>query len=162
MIKYKIIVKNKKELIERIQKISSKDHDLVINGFSSYSVPYNYGADTAFDSLIKSVFEILKNKYKNNIYEIIDMWFNIYKKGGYVKEHNHTSKKYEKSDLKTGIFYLKKPLNSGELYINNKEIKLNENDFIIFDAEENHYTTKNKTNEDRIVISFNFLRSYNR
>lgn len=157
MLKYKINIENKNKLIDRIYEISSQKHNLVVNGVSSYSTPYNYGNDSIFNNLISSILNVLKNEY-NNSYQIEDMWFNIYKTGGYVKEHNHLSEKYKNLDFKTGVFYIKKPSNSGELYVDKKKIKLNEDDLIIFDAKQNHYTTENKNNKDKVVISFNFLK----
>lgn len=160
MNKFKINIENKNQLIDRIYQITSNKHDLVVFGSSSYSTPYNYSNDSLFNNLIKAISNTLYNHF-NNSYRIEDMWFNIYKTGGYVKEHNHLSEKYKNLDFLTGVFYLKKPSNSGELYINKKEIKLKEDDFIIFDAKENHFSTENKSEEDKIVISFNFLKEKN-
>ena len=150
---FKIKIENKDELVKRIYEITSLKHDLVVHGGSSYNTPYNYGEDPAFTNLLNKILSVVENNYK-----VEDVWFNIYKTGGYVKEHNHLSEKY--SNQKTGVYYLKKPVNSGELYIENEKIELSEDDFIIFGGEKNHYTSKNKTNEDRIVVSFNFVNLY--
>ena len=146
----KINIANRDELIKRVYELTSVQHDLVVGGVSSHKIIYDYGFDPAFKDLLIKVLSVLDPDYR-----IEDTWFNIYKKGGYVKEHNHKSEKYPNS--KTGVYYLKKPLNSGDLYIENKKIDLEEDDFIIFDGHKNHFTSKNETNEDRVIVSFNFV-----
>jgi len=142
----------KEPLVNRIKSLFSVNHNLVVNGLSSYVMPHDYSAFKEFKQLVNEIHLILPK------YKIVDMWFNIYTKGGYVKKHNHTSEATSKNSWLCGVYNLHKPLNSGDFYLNDNKIEAQEGDFITFLPKDNHYTTENQNNDIRIVISFNFMK----
>ena len=104
-------------ICKRVYEIQSNDHSLVVEGSSSYLTEYNYIKDKAFKPLLNEITNIL------NGYYIEDVWFNIYKKGGYVKPHHHNTDKSNK--YLSAIYNVKKPLNSGDFYLSNNNLKEN-------------------------------------
>ena len=143
-----IILDNKMEIMNFINKHKSSEHTLVENGSSTYDTH-----NLKHEKVLSSICETFK-KITNNKFEIIELWFNKYDKGGYVKPHNHSNGDTKIKYL-TGVYYFKKPKNSGELIIKEKEIDIKENDFVIFDITDTHYTTKNLSNKTKIVFSVN-------
>tara|TARA_Y100000004_G_C8718059_1_gene328863 strand:+ start:92 stop:589 length:498 start_codon:yes stop_codon:yes gene_type:complete len=145
---------------KRVYEIQSSFHGLVVEGSSSFHTKYNYIKDKAFTSLLYEIVKIL------NGYYIEDVWFNIYKKGGYVKEHNHIpndfSKHYEyhanPNKHLSAVYNVKRPFNSGNFYLNQSKINMNEGDFFAFTSNDMHYTTPSQSDEDRIVMSFNLIK----
>ena len=85
----------------------------------------------------------------------MDMWANVNPPGTNVRPHNHYSPNHPKSLV--GVYYLRKPTNSGILIIEGEMIDIQEDDIIFFNDKDIHWTQKNKSNEDRITISFNML-----
>ena len=75
--------------------------------------------------------------------------------GTNVRPHNHYSPNHPNSLV--GVYYLRKPTNSGNLIIEGEMIDIQEDDIIFFNDKDIHWTQKNKSNEDRITISFNML-----
>ena len=137
-------------ICKRVYEIQSNDHSLVVEGSSSYLTEYNYIKDKAFEPLLNEITNIL------NGYYIEDVWFNIYKKGGYVKPHHHNTDKSNK--YLSAIYNVKKPLNSGDFYLSNSKIDMNEGDFYAFTSNDMHHTTPSQSNNDRIVMSFNLIK----
>jgi len=127
-------------------------HNLVEYGVSSYN--YKLQDVKEFEPIIDTFKKLVNNKYK-----VKDFWFNKYKKNGYVIPHNH--KPVDGSsvdDWVTGVYYLKKKPNSGNLVVNKKTINIKEDDFIVFDALDIHYSLPNKDEDDRIIFSINMKR----
>ena len=60
-----------------------------------------------------------------------------------------------KNKYLAGVYYFKKPKKSGKLVIKEKEIDTKEDDFVIFNIADTHYTTKNLSNQSKIVFSVN-------
>ena len=123
-------------------------HNLVTgNGLSTYDL---YGKlfeqFEVFDKLTKAI---------NNIINIpfLDMWANINPPGTNVRPHNHFSEKYPNTLV--GVYYLNKPVNSGNLIIEGNEIQINEDDLIFFNDVDMHWSQENKSMQDRVAISFN-------
>lgn len=83
----------------------------------------------------------------------MDMWANINPPGTSVRPHNHYTPEHPNSLV--GVYYLNKPINSGNLIIEGEAIDIQEDDVIFFNDKDIHWTQKNKSNEDRITISFN-------
>ena len=54
-----------------------------------------------------------------------------------------------------GVYYLNKPVNSGNLIIEGNEIQINEDDLIFFNDVDMHWSQENKSMQDRVAISFN-------
>ena len=148
-------------LSQRIYEIQSNSHGLVVKGLSSYSTEYNPIKDKVFNPLLNEILKIL------NGYHIENVWFNIYKKGGYVREHNHIpndfSKHYEyhanPNKHLSAVYNVKRPFDSGNFYLNQSKINMNEGDFFAFTSNDMHYTTPNQSNEDRIAISINLIKA---
>ena len=84
------------------------------------------------------------------------MWANRYPTGAYARKHNHTME----NDVADILFYLQKPEDSGDLYleIDNIEYRIgvNEGDLIIFPGGYNHWTDPNKNQKDRLVIGVEY------
>ena len=131
-----------------ISKHESIEHDFVENGSSTYD-SHNLKNEKVLSNICKTFKKITDNKF-----EILELWFNKYDKGGYVKPHNHSNGDVKNKYL-AGVYYFKKPKNSGKLVIKEKEIYTKENDFVIFNIADTHYTTKNLSNQSKIVFSVN-------
>jgi hypothetical protein len=125
-------------------------HQLVENGISTYKFKLQDAPE--YNTIINAF-----KKLSNNQYEIVDLWFNKYDKDGYVKPHNHKPLENNDSKWLAGIYYLIKNKDSGNLVLNKQEIQVKEDDFILFDIEDMHYSLPNKSKE-RIVFSVNMRR----
>ena len=101
-----------------------------------------------FDKLSKSITDIINIPF-------MDMWANVNPPGTNVKPHNHFSEKHPNSLV--GVYYLNKPINSGNLIIEGSEIEINEDDLIFFKDVDMHWSQKNESTQDRVAISFNML-----
>jgi uncharacterized protein (TIGR02466 family) len=103
--------------------------------------------------------------------EIEDLWVNISPPGSYQESHRHLS--HYSRNIFSGVIYIDVEPNSGSLilenpleislftmpssnkYSANKEVIPISQDIIIFPSWINHYTTINKTNKNRISVSWN-------
>jgi hypothetical protein len=156
MIKKKnFIPNNKKEILDVISNIDWTLHDSVINGYSTYNKVEDYKKYKVFNNIVN---EFKKMAGKN--YQVSEFWINVYKPGGYVKKHNHETNDpiLKKTKRKVGVFYVRKPENSGDININDKWISIKENDMILFDPTFYHYTAINKSDKDRIICSINLTQ----
>ena len=145
-----IQIKNKKEIMKFVSKHKSINHNLVENGSSTYD-SHNLKSEKVLSSICKTFLKLTDNKF-----EILELWFNKYRKGGYVKPHNHLPINGDiKNKYLTGVYYFKKPKKSGTLVINQKKIDAEEDDFVIFNVDDTHHTTKNLSNQNKIVFSVN-------
>ena len=137
-----------------------KKHDLVINGVSSYDSLVDYDQ-------FNKLFTPYADKFCSMAgegFNIIDFWINIVEPGGYTKTHNHISliKELKNVPQKTGVFYLQKPRQSGNLHIEDNLIKVKKNDILVFDPWLNHGTEKNKSKKQRIIFSVNMAKGINK
>ena len=154
-----IKLSNKEAIIKMVQEktnIPMVDelfkHNLVEHGVSSYN--YKLQEIKEFEPIINSFEKLVDNKY-----DVKDFWFNKYKKEGYVIPHNHKPVDGSSGkDWVTGVYYLKKKENSGDLVVNEKTITIKEDDFIVFDALDIHYSLPNKEEDDRIIFSINMKK----
>ena len=129
------------------------------------------------DELFKMVYEVFNEEWLDGRVKIGNMWANINPPGGYNKPHVHPN------SLFSGVYYVKTPPNSGRLICNDprpgiqtcmpnrkkgqppkhlwREVNLQpqENRAIMFNSWLWHTVEPNKSNEDRISISFNFIQS---
>ena len=154
MIKTKLNLKNKEKIIKKIKTIQASDYSAVENGTSSYSTKYNYGKDKEFHPILDG---FLKTAGKG--FEILDFWFNIYGPHGHVKPHSHANNSLD-GNLKSGVYYLQKPIHSGNLVLNKELINVEEDDIIIFNSDLEHYSEPNKSNQDRIIFSCNLAKGF--
>ena len=136
------------------------NHDLVKGGKSSFG-----GAGKLFVQLPPKIIDELKNyilSAVDNKYRLLDMWINIHPPKAYVTSHNHYTKKYP--NMLSGVYYLKKPKNSGNIVFEKGAINIEEGDLIIFRQPSKggqHWTEQNNSDKDRIVVSFNIIPNEN-
>lgn len=135
----------KKILLREINLFSS-DYDF--SHGSSYSTWYT----NCFLQESRFFFPLVEKIKKKIVYNIniTEMWGNINFPGSKVKLHNHKNK------INSGVIYLKKPKNSGNIIIDNNIINVNENDILFFNSSKMHETEINLSNHIRCVISFNY------
>lgn len=130
----------------RQNRILYTKHSLLSGGVSTYSCAANLFKDVFFKNFCERIIS-LTDKYP------IDMWSNIGYPGTYVKPHKHYSERYPNAI--SGVYYLQKPTDSGNLVIEGDVINVKSGDLVLFGDAEMHWTEKNESNKDRIVISFN-------
>ena len=128
------------------------------------------------DELFKMVYEVFNEEWLDGRVKIGNMWANINPPGGYNKPHVHPN------SLFSGVYYVKTPPNSGQLVCsdprpgiqtcmpNRKKgeppkhlwrdlhLQPKENRAVVFPAWLWHSVQPNKSNENRISVSFNFLQ----
>lgn len=155
-----IKLSNKDKILEVINEKSNfpmvkelMKHDLVENGLSTYN--YDLGTIEVFTPIIETFKKLSGDKY-----EVTDFWFNKYDKEGFVKPHRHQP---PESNIKwlSGVYYFNKKSNSGNIVINDEEINIIEDDFILFDAKYIHYSKPNKEDNQRIIFSINLREKQN-
>ena len=88
-------------------------------------------------------------------YEKNEFWFNTACKGQLTGIHNHI-----KEAVVSGVFYLKVPQNSANLFFksgegNELEVESKTGKMIFFPSELDHYVPENKSQDMRISLSFN-------
>ena len=129
------------------------------------------------DELFRMVYQVFNEEFLDGEPKLGNMWANINPPGGYNKPHIHPN------SLFSGVYYVKTPPNSGRLICNDprpgiqtcmpnrkkgqppkhlwREVNLQpqENRAIMFNSWLWHTVEPNKSNEDRISVSFNFLQS---
>jgi hypothetical protein len=97
--------------------------------------------------------EFISKKYYNRPMKgrIADMWGMLYKKGDHAIVHDHWPA------LWSGVYYLKVPNNSGELYFPQlkQSFMPNENQLVLFNGSTRHGVKENLNGEERICVSFN-------
>ena len=159
--KIPIFLKNKEILtnfLNNYPPILYKNYKYVRNGGkSSYEVfrkLHKQLPPSIINNLTTYINKIVKNKYK-----LTDMWTNIHHPQSYTARHNHFADQYPLGI--SGGYYLKKPKNSGNIVFDEEGVvDVHENDLLIFHQFKNrgdHWTERNNSNEDRIIISFNML-----
>ena len=146
-----------------------------INGWHSKPFDLKDNIPNKFYSHINNYIKDVFNKYG---WEYIDtkvvctsMWAIINKKGNFNIEHTHPN------NYLSAAYYVKAPKNCGnfkatnpnilnrhirakaeqanELNSNSASININEGDLIIFPAYLPHSVEENKSDEDRVIVSFN-------
>lgn len=139
-----------------LENIKFTNHGLLSEGVSSYNSLVDYSECNGL--FIPYIDKFIAMSGKG--FSVLDFWINIVKPGGYTKTHNHITLIEELKDvtMKTGVFYLKKPKNSGNIVIEDNVYKIKENDIIIFEPWMNHKTEQNKSKENRIIFSVNMAK----
>ena len=170
-----------KDLVKYIYELNKKDDIGVkksnINGWHSKpfdfkekeNIPNKFYAH--INNYIKDVFSKFGWEYNETKVICTSMWAIINKKGNFNIEHTHPN------NYLSAAYYVKAPDNCGnfkatnpnilsrhvrakaekanELNSNSVSIKINEGDLLIFPAYLPHSVEENKSDEDRVIISFN-------
>ena len=89
----------------------------------------------------------LKNKFKE--VEVTHLWFQVYAKGDFHGLHTHPNANF------TNVFYLQLPSVSEKTNIIDEDIDITEGDILSFPAFLKHESPINKSEEYKIIISFN-------
>lgn len=167
------------ELLKHIYDLHDDDNVGVkksnINGWHSKPFDLKDNIPNKFYSHLNNYIKDVFNKYG---WEYIDtkvvctsMWAIINKKGNFNIEHTHPN------NYLSAAYYVKAPKNCGnfkatnpnilnrhirakaeqanELNSNSASIKINEGDLIIFPAYLPHSVDENRSDEDRVIVSFN-------
>ena len=167
------------ELVKYIYGLHNNDNVGVkksnINGW--HSKPFDLKDDipnkfySHINKYIKDVFNKYGWEYSDTKVVCTSMWAIINKKGNFNIEHTHPN------NYLSAAYYVKAPKNCGnfkatnpnilnrhirakaeqanELNSNSASIKINEGDLIIFPAYLPHSVEENKSDEDRVIVSFN-------
>ena len=170
-----------KDLVKYIYELNKKDDLGVkksnINGW--HSKPFDFKEKgnipnkfyTHINNYIKDVFSKFGWEYNDTKVICTSMWAIINKKGNFNIEHTHPN------NYLSAAYYVKAPDNCGnfkatnpnilnrhvraksekanELNSNSVSIKISEGDLLIFPAYLPHSVEENKSDEDRVIISFN-------
>ena len=168
-------------LVKYVYELNKKDNVGVkksnINGWHSKpfdfkekeNIPNKFYAH--INNYIKDVFSKFGWEYNETKVICTSMWAIINKKGNFNIEHTHPN------NYLSAAYYVKAPDNCGnfkatnpnilsrhvrakaekanELNSNSVSIKINEGDLLIFPAYLPHSVEENKSDEDRVIISFN-------
>ncbi len=169
------------ELTKYIYELNKKDNIGVnksnINGWHSRAFDFNEKENVPnkfyshINSYIEDVFSKLGWEYDKTKVKCTSMWAIINKKGNFNIEHTHPN------NYLSAAYYVKAPDNCGnfkatnpnilsrhiraktkqanELNSNSASIKINEGDLLIFPAYLPHSVEENKSNKDRVIVSFN-------
>ena len=137
-----------KSLIEKDQKISATDWQII-----SENVQRDYVQYFIYNILNKFSLFLCKEFNCEKI-ELINIWFQIYDKGGFHGTHRHSNAHF------SNVIFLKLPnknLKTKIYDLNNSiiEIDINEGDILTFPAYLKHESLINIYDENKIIISFN-------
>ena len=169
------------DLVKYIYELNKEDNVGVqksnINGWHSKpfdfkekeNIPNKFYAH--INNYIKDVFSKFGWEYNETKVICTSMWAIINKKGNFNIEHTHPN------NYLSAAYYVKAPDNCGnfkatnpnilsrhirartkqanELNSNSASIKINEGDLLIFPAYLPHSVEENKSDEDRVIVSFN-------
>ena len=125
------------------------------------------------DAIHRFAAELMSPEWDVSGLRICNMWATIYPRGAWVPEHIHSTFTI------SGVFYVKAPEDCGEIGFkdpgwvakvacNNgestfpidgtrKRIEPRTGDLLLFPSWLPHYTEPNKSEEDRIIVSFNLM-----
>lgn len=164
LIFYKGSVKNVNN--KYLEKICLKNNKILNNDVtdSRNEDLYLPKKDKIINQLLNTIIELCENLFKEK-YIVDDLiWSQIHKKNESTNLHNHMDPNCFDKHKWSGVYYVKIPKNSGKIVFQYNEHKYStkrywyqavEGDFLIFPSHLDHFVTKNLTNENRIVISFN-------
>jgi hypothetical protein len=93
---------------------------------------------------------------------IAGMWANRYPPGTFVTRHNHNELKKEKTIIIGALFYIKTEENAGDLVIDipsygEYNANMSQGDVIIFQSSLDHWTTPNRSDNDKYVIGLELV-----
>jgi|TARA_R100000388_G_C7146936_1_gene112691 hypothetical protein len=145
---------HKNNLITLIKQTPSARHGYVSYtdwNSGSHKRPYvNYFVKNIFNDYAKHFCRYFKIKK----IELVDIWFQIYKKGDYHLLHTHENAHF------ANVFYINLPhkkLKTKVYSLKEKELKFKckEGDIVSFPAFYRHGSSINNYEEEKIIISFN-------
>lgn len=165
LLKDKILNINNKILKINCLKNYNKRLSLNLNETRSedISIPLN----KEIKKLFKEIEFKFKQQYKLNI-KLMNFWAQVHKKNEATQLHDHLSvnEAVNADRYISGVYYIQVPKKSGNIvfkYIEHKYMDKQyviipeENDFLLFPSSLKHEVTKNLSNKERIVISFNYF-----
>lgn len=135
----------RRKLIRKIKSLSDKYDYGYGNSVSTWYNNHYLHRERCFKPLYKKILRLFP-------YDVVinEMWANINPPGSKTDWHTHHGWSG------SGCIYLKKPKDSGNLLLGDKIIETKENNVIVFDANIPHCTELNRSNKDRVIISFNY------
>ena len=143
-------------LINKIPKTYLKDQKQKIS-HTDWQIPKTMKREY-FEYFLKNIFEdFVKNlcyKFDVQSIELINLWFQIYKKGDFHNLHRHANSHFTNvffinlpnKNLKTKIYSLEK---------NIIDVSIEEGDILSFPGFLKHESLINPYEEEKIIISFN-------
>lgn len=157
-------------IFEKLCRLNPRDHDLVINGKSSYIFFDDLLSLLGLKERVKDKLKKYTDGLKIHPVHITESWFNIQQRGGYLKDHNHGKSAvslalYINVDDRSSNLTFKNPnplvcslwspltvkkVNYSEHVVNPKN-----GDMYIFPGWLNHGSSNINETENRIVISAN-------
>lgn len=139
-----------------------------VNGFQTKEI-YDV------DDILIPLFNQISNIAYTNCKDIIGLmelqlgyyWININGNGSYNEKHHHmgSNPNSKKQSILSGVFYLNIPYgDSGNIVFSVKDksevsIKPENGDLLLFSPAMIHRVESNNTNEERISIAFNYIKS---
>jgi hypothetical protein len=154
---YKIpnFLKHKENLINLINKIPKNTLDTISH--TDWNLPTSmhreyleYFKNNLADDYVKSFCK----HFKINNYTFNNLWFQVYSKGDYHGIHTHSKTHF------TNVLYIKLPSKNLKtkvisLFEEELNFEAQEGSIVSFPAFYSHESPVNKTEEDKIIISFN-------
>jgi len=146
---------HKNNLINLINKMPANKYNNISN--TDGNLPKNLKR-TYFDYFINNIYNDFSlnfcSYFNINKIELINIWFQLYKKGDNHSMHTHPGAHF------ANVFYIKLPhknLKTKIILFNEKELNFEtkEGSIISFPAFYKHESPINKYEEDKIIISFN-------
>lgn len=120
-------------------------------------IEYLYNLNKFVELESTNYLKLLDHNSKSNL-KIEAVWFSYYPDNTYFEYHRHTNV------AAVAVFYLKKPSNSGNMWIKENENDIQEyeiigeeGDLMIFPGFLPHKTTANLSKESRIAITFDLM-----
>ena len=152
-----------KKLTSEIQEIKGNDKNGILRSNKGGWHSKDYFTYQDSDRTFKDLTKIISDYYSEIIFQnkkyilLSHLWANINTKGNFNSPHNHPNSHY------SGVYYVKVPKNSGNLYfvdmpfdIDLKEIIPEEGSLYMWQSHLLHRVGENLTDDDRMSISFNF------
>jgi hypothetical protein len=139
-----------------------------VNGFQSNEI---YNSDDSVIPLFSEISNIINLNCKQIIgsleVELGYYWININGKGSYNEKHHHmgNTPNSKKQSILSGVFYLSVPEgDSGNIIFTNKDgsdssIHPVNGDLLLFSPSMIHRVETNNTDEERISLAFNYIKS---
>ena len=136
------------KLYELFAESESKPIELTTGkSAGQFNSTWNVNKDLHLWSDFSLFVEWVESKFSGH--RVTEMWANVTKPGGFLKNHTHDTHKY------AGTWYIKVPPNSGDIVMRQYcRGHIEEGDLIIFDGGVAHKTRPNLSNEDRVVVAF--------
>ena len=157
-------------IFKKLCGLNSSNHNLVGNGKSSYAFYKDILSLLGLKERVSNKFKNYTDSLKMHPVKIVESWFNIQQKGGYLLEHNHgtpavSSALYINVDDRSSNLTFKNPnplvcslwnpSTVRKFNYSEHVIKPKNGDMYIFPGWLNHGSTNINGTENRMVISAN-------